>query len=412
MIANHTFVFVDTVSLSAKGQIDPASGSQEMPGGLTASKDIWDPTDQFLHQARATKARAIRRSLQIQNHLPENEPMDHTIFEFDEPGARKIFPEPQVDVDIPSVLLTHVPLYRSAGTPCGPLRERYPPSNSGASVEKDERNALKIQAGYQYQNVLTSTISDEVIDLVGNVTHVFSGDDHDYCDIIHREYPSSGVGGAGGGIREITVKSISWAMGVRKPGFLLVSLWNPVDEHGKTLPTPKGGGGGKRESTLQTHLCLLPDQLQIFIRYAQLLVVTLAVLSVHAVVRNGGRGGGGGGGGAGDAKIATPLLDIKKRDPDTHPSPSSSSSSAIPPSRSTMSRSRSTSLANGYASESQGRGNWNEVDLPAGSGDGKGPGKKPPVGDRIRAVAAEMKKSVRIVGAVVGTWYFWLLWNS
>ncbi|KAI7575251.1 hypothetical protein KC346_g19991 [Hortaea werneckii] len=65
-------------------------------------------------------------------------------------------------------------------------------------------------------------------------------------------------------------------MGVRRPGFLLVSLWNPVDADGKTIGTPR--------PTLQTHLCLLPDQLNIFIDYALLLALTLAILLVRALV--------------------------------------------------------------------------------------------------------------------------------
>jgi hypothetical protein len=104
------------------------------------------------------------------------------------------------------------------------------------------------------------------------VRYAFSGDDHDYCELTHRGYASGG-----GGIREITVKSISWAMGVRRPGFVLVSLWNPVDAAGK----PLSGDGGK---TVQTKLCLLPDQLGIFFRYAGLFAVTLVLLGARAVL--------------------------------------------------------------------------------------------------------------------------------
>ncbi|KAI9778057.1 MAG: hypothetical protein M1816_004275 [Peltula sp. TS41687] len=51
---------------------------------------------------------------------------------------------------------------------------------------------------------------------------VFSGDDHDYCSVTHTSYGHHHT------IPEITVKSISWAMGIRKPGFEMVSLWNPL----------------------------------------------------------------------------------------------------------------------------------------------------------------------------------------
>jgi hypothetical protein len=65
-------------------------------------------------------------------------------------------------------------------------------------------------------------------------------------------------------------------MGVRHPGFVLASLWNPVEKDGR----PKGDAG----KTVQTHLCLLPDQLGIFFRYAGLFVLTLILLSARAAL--------------------------------------------------------------------------------------------------------------------------------
>lgn len=272
IVGNHSFVSLDTVSLSAKGQPN-ASGRQ----GLTEeahSKDVWGPVDQFLHTVKTEKARAIERELRLRNGRPENEPLEHVALELEDPRAHTIPYANQQSMDMPSVVLTHVPLYRPEGTPCGPLRERFPPSKSadGQQLEKDDPNSIHVQKGVQYQNVLTPEISKEIVDLVRDVTHVFSGDDHDYCDIIHRGYTSRN-----GGIREVTVKSISWAMGVRLPGFVLLSLWNPVDADGKAI------GQQSMDSTIQTHLCLLPDQLSIFIRYGWLLIFTLLVLLGRAV---------------------------------------------------------------------------------------------------------------------------------
>ncbi|KAL2807743.1 hypothetical protein BJX63DRAFT_411369 [Aspergillus granulosus] len=180
-------------------------------------------------------------------------------------------PEPEI-VGLPAILLTHVPLFRKSATPCGPLRERYPPSSDGP-LEEDEPNALKLSGGYQYQNVLTKTISNEVVSKIGpNLIHVYSGDDHDYCEITHREFSGSP--------KEITVKSISWAMGVRKPGFVLTSLWNPIDPTtGKSIDDSAAPG-----TTLQNHLCLLPDQLSIFIHYGLILGLTLVALLIRAVI--------------------------------------------------------------------------------------------------------------------------------
>jgi hypothetical protein len=89
----------------------------------------------------------------------------------------------------PRILLTHIPLYRTDGTSCGPLRE----SNQGIRVGK----------GYQYQNVLMPDLTKKVVDIIRPLA-VFSGDDHDYCHVQHN------FGGMK--IPEYTVKTFSWAM--------------------------------------------------------------------------------------------------------------------------------------------------------------------------------------------------------
>ena len=163
-------------------------------------------------------------------------------------------------------------------------RSRDLTRHSVPKVEHDDANAIRVAAGYQYQNVLTRDISNLIAEKVHNVGYVFSGDDHDYCQVVHESYPS-----AGSGIVETTVKSISWAMGVRRPGFVMVSLWNPIDDHGKSLYDIQGGQKAG-DPTLQSHLCLLPDQLGIFIRYAICAVISLAVLcglSVSEAKRGG-----------------------------------------------------------------------------------------------------------------------------
>ena len=277
MIGNHSFVSLDTVSLSAKGQADPATGQMGSSDGNELTRQIWGPPEDFLSQVKAEKARAISRELRTQAGRSENEVFDHTLLEIDDPILRKAkdMGNTASNIDIPSILLTHVPLYRASGTPCGPYRERYPPSKSnkaGETLEKDDRNAIKVEAGIQYQNVLTPSVSNELVDKIGNVEYVFSGDDHDYCELVHRGYSSRN-----GGIREITVKSMSWAMGVRKPGFLLVSLWNPIGAQGNRV------GDSTKEKTLECHLCLLPDQLSIFIRYGLFLGLTIFVLFLRAL---------------------------------------------------------------------------------------------------------------------------------
>ncbi|KAL9102922.1 MAG: hypothetical protein Q9163_001982 [Psora crenata] len=392
MIANHTFVSVDTVSLSAKGQPDPATG---IPRSEDAGRYIWEPTEQFLHQAYAIKGRAINRYLRKQSGKPQHEAMEHFAIEMGDPRAHTIATDSHLETDIPSIILTHVPLYRAPGTPCGRLRERFPPTKAsggdGDFLEKDEANAIHVQAGKQYQNVLTAAVSKEMVDLIGDVRHVFSGDDHDYCEVVHREYTSKG-----GGIKEITVKSISWAMGVRIPGFVLLSLWNPIDTQGNAL--------GGQKSTLQSHLCLLPDQLAIFIRYGWILALTLGVLSVRSARQLFGKNSAGKNGNGHILPISTPMREMD--DVGTH---SSSSSTSDPPSlnglavRSTAGRLKTGSTSNGYGytppinADKGGRTKtWHEMGL-------EDTGPRRPLGGFIPLIV-ETGNGIRVVGVPVCLW--------
>jgi ethanolamine phosphate phosphodiesterase len=93
----------------------------------------------------------------------------------------------------PRILLTHIPLYRPDGTPCGPLRE--------------SPRSIRVGKGYQYQNVLAPSLSEEIIQTVRPLL-VFSGDDHDHCFVEHHY--------SGMNIPEHTVKSFSWAMVINR----------------------------------------------------------------------------------------------------------------------------------------------------------------------------------------------------
>ncbi|OCT49281.1 putative calcineurin-like phosphoesterase [Cladophialophora carrionii] len=271
IIGNHSFVHLDTVSLSAMDQIDPKTGSSGAGDGsaaATASTKIWTPVEDFLAEAKTIRAKAIRHTCE-------------TRFSWKSPSPRSLVPEvrqaeqaeaskssqnslyPVSSSQFPTIILSHVPLYRSGEANCGPLRERG--------------SAIPLQAGYQYQNVLTPLISHDIVKhlTAEEITMIYSGDDHDYCEIEHNEFT--------GRIREITVKSMSWAMGIRKPGVQLVSLWNPVDvekamSDDPNLSTPR--------DTVQNHMCLLPDQLSIFIRYGQAAGLTLFLLLLSALRYN------------------------------------------------------------------------------------------------------------------------------
>jgi hypothetical protein len=337
VIGNHTFVSVDSVSLSA--------GASEH-----GTRELTQPTEEFLDNVQALKRKAVARELSA---LAGNERVlkyVHAVEDLEEANFTHL---PTLDpgpggAEFPTVLLTHVPLYRGPGTPCGPKRERWPPTSppkgQKTPLNPDERNAITIAGGYQYQNVLGADDSVKLVSKIGNVVSVFSGDDHDYCEIVH----SSDKNRA----REITVKSMSWAMGIRKPGFLMLSMWNPVTPDGQPLhPSTLDEGAA---TTMQTHLCLLPDQLGIFINYGILLFITLLTLLIRAML--------------------VPILNLEpfsyhpyydaehsllpttnkdlKRTTETNPHSSNSSSSSknlmnLAP-RSSAARTRSVSPANGY----------------------------------------------------------------
>ncbi|KAL8827268.1 MAG: hypothetical protein Q9170_007083 [Blastenia crenularia] len=400
VIGNHTFVSLDTVSLSAKGQPDPATGRQGAVDGNGSNREIWAPVDEFLTTIQDEKRRAIDRAVRFQNNRIENNLLFHAVLDLQDPLISKsVHTAFTPKADMPVVLLTHVPLYRAAGTPCGPLRERSPPSTTpsagGEYLETDPGNAIKVEAGIQYQNVLTPEISNEIIEKVGEVEFAFSGDDHDYCEVVHRRYTSPR-----GGVREITVKAFSWAMGVRRPGFLLVSLWNPLDRG-----THHADKEGKDEvhRTVQTHLCLLPDQLAIFVRYGVLFGLTFMGLLVHAV-RKTNRNNENIYGANGSILPLSSFEKIKKSD-SPPPSPTHRKNIHIhTPTNGLSARNVTRDTKQGTYSLLHDEvldERWGEVSLKRDdgyAGDGR---------ERRRGLRREFWGLLWRVGVVVGGWYFW-----
>jgi ethanolamine phosphate phosphodiesterase len=272
ILGNHSIVSLDTVSLSAMDQVDPKTGSSGAGDGsavATANSHLWKPVEDFLTNARPQRQRAIQHEYRQLRSLPQtgSKALGFLPFVPEAKDLQDAYPAERTfdrlptipSSQFPTIVLSHVPLYRPAGTPCGPLREGRP--------------SISLTAGYQYQNALTPLISQDIIKhlVPEEVVMIYSGDDHDYCEIEHNEFT--------GRIKEITVKSMSWAMGVRKPGVQLLSLWNPLDLESLVSDTPLH----TPKDTIQNRLCLLPDQLSIFIRYGQLLILTLVVLAVSSV---------------------------------------------------------------------------------------------------------------------------------
>ena len=416
VIGNHTLVGVDTTSLSAFHQL----GDAQFGDASTLSQDteqLWKPTMEFLEELGNLKSRAVMRELHRLYDVDEDQeksprriwtPTDEEEGrEYNEYVKRDKYKKPQgkersndndddsMTIEFPTILMSHVPLYRPAGTKCGPLREHWPATTHTTSqslfkatmmmtttkkgkdgeigeggqddeVDLDDRNAIAVRKGYQYQNVLTPEISRLVLEFLSTgsstivpgtnlsggsgrgggrgsenedenktrkkartrtskISGIFSGDDHDYCEVVHwtqyRHHLSSWSSkssmrsatikptifddddnddreekkkmkkkkmdeemGKWWGIKDITVKSISWAMGVRHPGFMMISLWNPVDALGRRIPGRDSSTStsasttndksdveerkdDQEQVTIQSHQCILPDQLAIYILY-------------------------------------------------------------------------------------------------------------------------------------------------
>ncbi|KAH7874668.1 Metallo-dependent phosphatase-like protein [Lentinula edodes] len=132
----------------------------------------------------------------------------------------------------PTILFSHIPLSRPEGSNCGPVRER---------------GTIRRGVGLGYQNTLGKDSTKFLLEHLKPAL-IFSGDDHDY----------------------LTVKSLSMAMGVKKPGYQMLSI------------VPPGG----LTSTISDAPCLMPDQLGIYLDvYIPLALASLALILIACIVR-------------------------------------------------------------------------------------------------------------------------------
>ncbi|KAF8806465.1 Metallo-dependent phosphatase [Phlegmacium glaucopus] len=154
----------------------------------------------------------------------------------------------------PVILFSHIPLHRPDGKSCGPLREK---------------GTLRPGVGPGYQNTLEEQPSRRLLQAFKPMA-VFSGDDHDYCEYNHHFGPPGGPPNQS--MPEITVKTLSMVMNVRRPGFQLLSL-APAQLRREDVPTYKDVP------------CLLPDQLQIYlIIYLPLLAVSIIFVCLSNIL--------------------------------------------------------------------------------------------------------------------------------
>lgn len=143
--------------------------------------------------------------------------------------------------------------------------------------------------GEQYQNMVNASLSREILRKI-QPDMIFSGDDHDWCEIAHSMY--------GAVTPEVTLPTFSFAQGIRQPGFVMLSLYNPEEvarnpelvlpPPGQGYPPPSWIGGVKTikdSSTFAYEACMLPNQLSIYNGYIVLLAVTLGCIVVTHFLR-------------------------------------------------------------------------------------------------------------------------------
>ncbi|PVH13524.1 uncharacterized protein CXQ87_001629 [Candidozyma duobushaemuli] len=243
--------FVDSLGVSKRDEVgaiseevDPVSGKnlkdvtkevdalfEEKPKGEDVSPDLNALPEEVSEDKTDQKDTNNQKSSEPEN-VPEEKSSD---------AKNQEEPHAAVSDDELKVLLSHVPFYRDPKVQtCGPLRESP---------------VFHLGPGYQYQSALSSDISDELLTKIRPVVS-FTGDDHDYCDVTH---PLTGT-------REITVKSISMAMGIWHPAVQLLSF-----------------DASKSELTYDTHLCYLPTPYANVISYAVTATVIAFLLLGHSL---------------------------------------------------------------------------------------------------------------------------------
>eukprot|EP00727_Mastigamoeba_balamuthi_P014196 m51a1_g94 putative potential mn2+ homeostasis protein (787) ;mRNA; f:293075-296816 len=133
------------------------------------------------------------------------------------------------------VLLSHIPLWRPPGTPCG-----------AGSVN----GPITAYQGYSYTNMLPKSISQRILDAV-QPTYVFSGDSHDWCQVNHTYGKVKAT--------EYTLPAFSMTGGQGNPGMALVTV--------------------HRDGRLYVAHCNLPNHYYTFGAYAVAAVASILLLS-------------------------------------------------------------------------------------------------------------------------------------
>ncbi|KAF8946764.1 hypothetical protein BGZ47_011427 [Haplosporangium gracile] len=169
----------------------------------------------------------------------------------------------------PRILFTHVPLFRPETTSCGEAREA--------------QQLILDRNGEQYQNMVNASLSQEILRKI-QPDIVFSGDDHDWCEMDHsldgRLTP------------EVTLPTFSFAQGITQPGFVVLSLYNPQhilrnarsltrEVYNATMTLPETHAFENSSAKISKMItfaydeCMLPKQIVIYFGYSCLFLATL-----------------------------------------------------------------------------------------------------------------------------------------
>ncbi|KAI0356197.1 hypothetical protein OH77DRAFT_1495559 [Trametes cingulata] len=172
-------------------------------------------------------------------------PLPHGPVEF----VRSLRDEPETH---PTLLFTHIPLYRPDTASCGPLREK-------GTIRRGVGNGYQNTLGKKTTAFLLQTLQPKL---------VFSADDKDYCDYLHVPPKLLGTSDSQTNttnepVREITLKAFSPSHEIRHPGFQLLSLSSPSGTRATIASTP----------------CFLPDYPYHYAhRYVPLFLLTSLLL--------------------------------------------------------------------------------------------------------------------------------------
>ncbi|UZJ56321.1 hypothetical protein CBS101457_005641 [Exobasidium rhododendri] len=171
------------------------------------------------------------------------------------------FRDIEEDDKVQRILISHIPLSRPVNSNCNLVGARH-------GVIRESHGAIDqgVDQYATYQNLLSSPVTNWVLDAI-RPELIFSGDDHDHCEVNHA------YAGGSRNARELTLKAFSMTEGVRLPGYARLALkYNAADGQSTSSYVP----------------CLLPDQIAIWTQsYPFFLAIIFVCLMVDRKWRIG-----------------------------------------------------------------------------------------------------------------------------